>query len=83
MHVIFFQDRRGSNRANTKTFYFSSYGQSFSHHLAYDYFLRYQVDDILWHLQCLTKQSDKAIKVLSRLSEHSVVDIFGDNVKVI
>jgi [protein-PII] uridylyltransferase len=41
-----------------------------------DYFLRYQVDDILWHLQCLTKQSDKAIKVLSRLSEHSVVDIF-------
>ncbi|WP_241832110.1 [protein-PII] uridylyltransferase [Bathymodiolus thermophilus thioautotrophic gill symbiont] len=41
-----------------------------------DYFLRYQVDDILWHLQCLTRQSGKAIKVLSRLSEHNVVDIF-------
>ncbi|SGZ62739.1 [Protein-PII] uridylyltransferase [Bathymodiolus thermophilus thioautotrophic gill symbiont] len=41
-----------------------------------DYFLRYQIDDILWHLQCLTRQSGKAIKVLSRLSEHNVVDIF-------
>jgi [protein-PII] uridylyltransferase len=41
-----------------------------------DYFLRYQVADILWHLQCLTKKNDKLIKVLSRLSEHNVVDIF-------
>lgn len=41
-----------------------------------DYFLHYQVDDILWHLRCLIRQSDKAIKVLSRLSEHNVVDIF-------
>ncbi|BAS67718.1 [protein-PII] uridylyltransferase [Bathymodiolus septemdierum thioautotrophic gill symbiont] len=41
-----------------------------------DYFLRYQVDDILWHLQCLTRQSDKGVKVISRLSEHNVVDIF-------
>lgn len=41
-----------------------------------NYFLRYQMDDILWHLQSLTKQSNKAIKVLSRLSEYGVVDIF-------
>ena len=41
-----------------------------------DYFLRYQVEDILWHLQYLTKQSDKVIRVLSHLSEHNVVDIF-------
>ncbi len=41
-----------------------------------DYFLRYQVDDILWHLQLLTRQSDKTIRVLSHLSEHNVVDIF-------
>ncbi|WXT99875.1 MAG: Bifunctional uridylyltransferase/uridylyl-removing enzyme [Catillopecten margaritatus gill symbiont] len=41
-----------------------------------DYFLRYQVDDMLWHLQCLTKKNDKTIRVLSRLSEHNVVDIF-------
>jgi len=41
-----------------------------------DYFLRYQVDDILWHLQLLSRKSNKAIRVSSHLSEHNVVDIF-------
>lgn len=51
-----------------------------------DYFLRYRVEDILWHLRLLSKQTnqnDKATKVATRLSEYSVVDIFvyGDNSK--
>ncbi|KAA0446193.1 MAG: [protein-PII] uridylyltransferase [Candidatus Thioglobus sp.] len=41
-----------------------------------DYFLRYQQSDILWHLQSLSKQKDKEITVISRLSENFVVDIF-------
>ncbi|CAC9443847.1 [Protein-PII] uridylyltransferase (EC 2.7.7.59) / [Protein-PII]-UMP uridylyl-removing enzyme [uncultured Gammaproteobacteria bacterium] len=48
-----------------------------------DYFLRYQLEDILWHLQLFRKTGDKAIRVAQRLSEHSVVDIFvyGDDSK--
>jgi UTP:GlnB (protein PII) uridylyltransferase len=32
-----------------------------------DYFLRYQVEDILWHLQLLSKASDNHIKVFKVL----------------
>ena len=48
-----------------------------------DYFLRYQVEDILWHLQLLSKASDKTIRVAQHLSGSSVVDIFvyGDDTK--
>ena len=48
-----------------------------------DYFLRYEIEDILWHLWLLMKSSDEKIKVSSRLSEHNVVDIFvyGDDSK--
>ena len=48
-----------------------------------DYFLRYETDDILWHLWLLMKPTDKKIRVMSRLSEHNVVDIFvyGDDSK--
>ncbi len=41
-----------------------------------DYFLRYQVEDILWHLQLFSKESDKTIRVAQRLSRCGVVDIF-------
>jgi [protein-PII] uridylyltransferase len=48
-----------------------------------DYFLRYEVEDILWHLWLVMKPTDKKIRVVSRLSEHNVVDIFvyGDDSK--
>lgn len=48
-----------------------------------DYFLRYEVEDILWHLWLVMKPTDKNIRVVSRLSEHNVVDIFvyGDDSK--
>ncbi|SMM98441.1 [Protein-PII] uridylyltransferase [uncultured Candidatus Thioglobus sp.] len=51
-----------------------------------DYFLRYRIEDILWHLHLLSKQTEqnnKAVRVATRLSEYSVVDIFvyGDNSK--
>jgi len=48
-----------------------------------DYFLRYEVEDILWHLWLVMKPTDKKIRVASRLSEHNVVDIFvyGDDSK--
>ncbi len=48
-----------------------------------DYFLHYQIEDILWHLQLLSKKSDKTIRIAQRLSESSVVDIFvyGDDTK--
>ncbi len=41
-----------------------------------DYFLRYELEDILWHLWLVMKPTDKKIRVVSRLSEHNVVDIF-------
>ncbi len=41
-----------------------------------DYFLRYQVEDILWHLQLLTKYNEQRTIVAHRLSEHNAVDIF-------
>lgn len=41
-----------------------------------DYFLRYQMDDILWHLGLLIKSVNQKTLVTSRLSEHNVVDIF-------
>ncbi len=55
-------------------------GQIFST-LPKDYFLRYEVEDILWHLWLVMKPTDKKIRVVSRLSEHNVVDIFvyGDD----
>ncbi len=48
-----------------------------------DYFLRYEVEDILWHLWLVMKPTDKKIRVVSRLSEHNVVDVFvyGDDSK--
>jgi [protein-PII] uridylyltransferase len=48
-----------------------------------DYFLRYEVEDIMWHLWLVMKPTDKKIRVVSRLSEHNVVDIFvyGDDSK--
>lgn len=48
-----------------------------------DYFLRYKVEDILWHLWLVMKPTDKKVRVVSRLSEQNVVDIFvyGDDSK--
>ncbi len=48
-----------------------------------DYFLRYEVEDILWHLWLVMKPTDKKVRVVSRLSEQNVVDIFvyGDDSK--
>ncbi len=48
-----------------------------------DYFLRFEMEDILWHLWLLMKPTDKSIRVSSRLSENNVVDIFvyGDDSK--
>ena len=48
-----------------------------------DYFLRYETEDILWHLWLVMKPTDKKTRVASRLSEHNVVDIFvyGDDSK--
>jgi len=41
-----------------------------------DYFLRYELEDILWHLWLVMKPTDKKVRVVSRLSEYNVVDIF-------
>jgi [protein-PII] uridylyltransferase len=41
-----------------------------------DYYLRYEVDDILWHLSFSTKITDDKIIVSSKISQHNVVDIF-------
>jgi [protein-PII] uridylyltransferase len=41
-----------------------------------DYYLRYEVDDILWHLSFSTKITDHKIIVSSKISQHNVVDIF-------
>ena len=41
-----------------------------------EYFLRYEIDDILWHLLLISKSKHNKIQVASRLSEHNVVDIF-------
>ncbi len=41
-----------------------------------DYYLRYEVDDILWHLSLSTKITDDKIIVSSKISQHNVVDIF-------
>ncbi len=41
-----------------------------------DYFLHYEVADIVWHLQLVIKSENKKISVDSRLSKDNVVDIF-------
>jgi len=41
-----------------------------------DYFLRYEVEDIMWHLWVIDKYKKNNIIVSSRVSEHNVVDIF-------
>ncbi len=41
-----------------------------------DYFLRYETNDILWHLYLVTKNANKDSVIASKLSEHNVVDIF-------
>ncbi len=41
-----------------------------------DYFLRYELDDVLWHLYLVDKFQDKEIIVNSRLSQYNVIDIF-------
>ncbi len=41
-----------------------------------DYFLRYEIEDILWHLGVVTKCKDQRVIVSSKLSEHNVVDVF-------
>ena len=48
-----------------------------------EYFVRYNVEDILWHLLLISKSRHNKIQVASRLSEHNVVDIFvyGDDSK--
>ena len=48
-----------------------------------EYFLRYDVEDILWHLSLISKSNQHSIQVASRLSEHNVVDVFvyGDDSK--
>ncbi|MFP6776676.1 MAG: HD domain-containing protein, partial [PS1 clade bacterium] len=41
-----------------------------------DYFVRYEEDEIMWHLWTIDKYQDKQIIVSSRISEHNVVDVF-------
>lgn len=41
-----------------------------------DYFMRHEVEDIMWHLWVIDNNSNKKIVVSSRLTEHNVVDIF-------
>ena len=46
-----------------------------------DYFLRYEVEDIMWHLWSISNNDSKQVVVSSRISEYKVVDIFvyGDD----
>jgi len=41
-----------------------------------DYFVRYEEEEIIWHLWTIDKYQDKQIIVSSRISEHNVVDVF-------
>ncbi len=41
-----------------------------------DYFLRYEIDDILWHLGVVIRCQDRAVAVASKISEYNVVDVF-------
>ena len=41
-----------------------------------DYYLRYQLEDVLWHLNILSSINDEDIVVRSKISENNVVDIF-------
>ena len=41
-----------------------------------DYYLRYELDDILWHLSLQSSQDSEEMIVSSKISESNVVDIF-------
>ena len=41
-----------------------------------DYFVRYEEEEIIWHLWTIDKYQDKQIIVSSRISEHNIVDVF-------
>jgi [protein-PII] uridylyltransferase len=41
-----------------------------------DYFLRYEIDEILWHLGVVIKCQDQEVVVASKISEYNVVDVF-------
>lgn len=41
-----------------------------------DYFMRYEVEDIMWHLWSIFNQNKKKIVVSSKISDYKVVDIF-------
>ncbi|WP_024792295.1 [protein-PII] uridylyltransferase [Candidatus Ruthturnera calyptogenae] len=41
-----------------------------------DYYVRYEIDDILWHLSFAIKITSDKIIVSSKISQHNVVDIF-------
>ncbi|MBC8493853.1 MAG: [protein-PII] uridylyltransferase [bacterium] len=41
-----------------------------------EYYLRYELDDILWHLSLQFNQDSKQIIISSKISESNVVDIF-------
>ena len=74
-HLVLSQiDQQGHNTQQVEKIFSS---------LPKDYFLRYEVEDILWHLWLVMKPTDKKVRVVSRLSEQSVVDIFvyGDDSK--
>ncbi|MBE8189483.1 MAG: [protein-PII] uridylyltransferase [Candidatus Thioglobus sp.] len=44
--------------------------------LPQDYFLRYELSDMLWHLPLVMEYTDKKISIFSRFSKQNVVDIF-------
>jgi [protein-PII] uridylyltransferase len=74
-HLVLSQiDQQGHNTQQVEKIFSS---------LPKDYFLRYEAEDILWHLWLVMKPTDKKVRVVSRLSEQSVVDIFvyGDDSK--
>jgi [protein-PII] uridylyltransferase len=41
-----------------------------------DYYLRYELDDILWHLSLQFNKNSKKIIISSKISESNVIDIF-------
>ena len=41
-----------------------------------DYYLRYELDDILWHLSLQFNKNSKEIIISSKISESNVIDIF-------
>ncbi|MBT3446413.1 MAG: [protein-PII] uridylyltransferase [Candidatus Thioglobus sp.] len=45
-------------------------------HLPKDYYLRYELDDMLWHLSLQLGNNSSPITISSKISESNVVDIF-------